>query len=387
MLRTTVPLLLLLCPLLASASDYYVDKTGKDTNAGTATAPWLTINHAVGAVSSGAVVHVNPGVYTEGFSVVKDGTSFVSSGATVQSIRVNGRRDVTISGFVVIGTKAFPPSWQDMPALVVDSPGIVIDQSLPWTTRQPLVTAKYATYMNTLNNTFNGPGYSLFSAAIWVTSSTNVVVTGCTVSGHTIGIDLDGGSKNVTVSWNLAHHCRSGIWSTGGGFSSSVIDSNRCFQNLLSGITVSAGANVTVSHNEVDNNGLHGVTLDTGSSACRVSHNTATSNGWYSETMQSPGSSAYNLFSAGAGNVVDSNYAASQQDVTLIDGNGFIADTASFGVTFTNNVAINNAGKGVALTLTNGSSVVNNTLVNNRTGVGTYASTGNTISGNVTVGP
>ncbi len=47
----------------AWAADYYVDTGGNDTDAGTSTAPWKTLTHALGQVTSGDVVHLAPGTY------------------------------------------------------------------------------------------------------------------------------------------------------------------------------------------------------------------------------------------------------------------------------------------------------------------------------------
>jgi len=59
-------LLALVCLLsVASATTYYVAKTGEDDSAGTASAPWLTINHAAGVVIAGDSVLVAAGTYAE----------------------------------------------------------------------------------------------------------------------------------------------------------------------------------------------------------------------------------------------------------------------------------------------------------------------------------
>lgn len=58
-----------------TGNTYYVAKTGSDTNAGTSSAPWLTIQHAVDTVSAGDTILVRSGVYNEQIDVTKSGSS------------------------------------------------------------------------------------------------------------------------------------------------------------------------------------------------------------------------------------------------------------------------------------------------------------------------
>lgn len=59
------------------ATTYYVSPTGSDSSSGSQTAPWLTIGHAISAMSGGDTIMLNDGVYTErnGISASKDGTA------------------------------------------------------------------------------------------------------------------------------------------------------------------------------------------------------------------------------------------------------------------------------------------------------------------------
>jgi pectin methylesterase-like acyl-CoA thioesterase len=53
----------------ARCTTYYVSASGKDTNAGTITSPWLTIQHAANSVKAGDTVYVRAGVYKEVVSI------------------------------------------------------------------------------------------------------------------------------------------------------------------------------------------------------------------------------------------------------------------------------------------------------------------------------
>src|SRR5580658_9083576 len=58
-----------------SGSTYYVSTNGSDTNSGSYTAPWLTIQHAANTVTAGATVYVESGVYNESVSFPSSGTA------------------------------------------------------------------------------------------------------------------------------------------------------------------------------------------------------------------------------------------------------------------------------------------------------------------------
>jgi hypothetical protein len=61
--------------LAQSGATFYVSKSGKDTNAGSYTAPWLTIQHAANSISAGATVYVETGVYNESVTFPASGTA------------------------------------------------------------------------------------------------------------------------------------------------------------------------------------------------------------------------------------------------------------------------------------------------------------------------
>jgi hypothetical protein len=64
--------------ICVAQTDYYVATTGSDSNPGTQTRPWRTINHADSAISlgsAGTIVHVAPGTYFESITTKKSGTA------------------------------------------------------------------------------------------------------------------------------------------------------------------------------------------------------------------------------------------------------------------------------------------------------------------------
>ncbi len=99
-----------------TASDRYVAPVGNDSNDGSASAPWATIQHAANVIAPGLVVHVAPGTYgsinsqTSGtasarirfISDVKWGAKLQSNGTA--TVWTNSGNYVDIMGFDVSGT-------------------------------------------------------------------------------------------------------------------------------------------------------------------------------------------------------------------------------------------------------------------------------------------
>ncbi len=401
-------------PPAAPNTDYFVAQISgaSDSNDGVsptvsgAHGPWLTIGRAAAVVEWGDVIHVAPGTYAEDVTIGSSGTGAApivfqgdtTSPPSVSSFTVSGAAFVEIQGFTVVGPKSLPGNWTDMPAVVVDDASILVDPAVSWTGgRQAAVGQKYASYMNALENVFNGPGYSLFTSGIRIDGSTNVTVSGCSVSLHTIGIAMDKGSSQVTIDGNETFHCTVGIWNGSSGLppvSASAISNNHCHQNLIHGIEVRSSADsITVSNNLCEYNAICQIAVEAGASNCLVRNNTCQFGGFYAETMESPGPSAIDFFGVGPGCVADGNYAAFEVDPTLRDGSGLVADSSPNPVTFTNNVGYRNQGHGITLVGTSGNRVVNNTLVENGyqttsatkgagLGIGS-SSSGNTIENNI----
>src|SRR5262249_53996954 len=102
-------------PLMQATDNFYVAPGGSDSNSGSASAPWATIQHAANVVTPGSVVHVAPGIYgpvTTGISGAPGArirfVSDVKWGARVQndraaSVWMNSGNHVDIVGFDITG--------------------------------------------------------------------------------------------------------------------------------------------------------------------------------------------------------------------------------------------------------------------------------------------
>jgi len=62
-------------PQRAFASTYYVSTSGRDSNAGTISSPWRTVQHSANSVAAGDTVYVRAGVYNETVAIPSSGSA------------------------------------------------------------------------------------------------------------------------------------------------------------------------------------------------------------------------------------------------------------------------------------------------------------------------
>jgi len=179
--------------LAQSGSTYYVSKSGKDTNSGSYTAPWLTIQHAANSVSAGATVYVEAGVYNES-------VSFPSSG--------------TASNYI---------TFENYPGqtAVIDGTGLSV------TSTQGLINIVNQSYITVSGfeiRNYTTSNANLTPAGIWVTGSGNGVqllnnlvhniTTTSEKNGNAFGIAVYGTSStpitNLTISGNQVYSLKTG---------------------------------------------------------------------------------------------------------------------------------------------------------------------------------
>jgi hypothetical protein len=216
-----------------STNAYYVSKSGSNSNAGTASAPWLTISHAASKVSPGDIVYVGAGTYHESVPIAVSGTasapiifdgqgvaivdgtgvacctspSFVASngfvGSNTQGLFTLGASAglnyVTVEGFTIQNYKT--ANKDDVPAgimIVGAGTGISI---LHNTVRNIQSTAK-----QTQNSGPNAYGIGVFGTSsnpLSVDVSYNTV-TGC-LTGESETTTFNGNVQNFVVSYNIIH--------------------------------------------------------------------------------------------------------------------------------------------------------------------------------------
>ncbi len=199
---------------------YYVAKTGSDSNNGSQSSPWLTIQHAATTAQAGSTVYVGAGTYSESVTFANSGTAstpivFNGQGVAIvdgTSVSCCGGGDsyasglfsisnlnyLTIEGFTIQNYKTSSSSY--VPA------GIDI--------------YGYGDHISILNNTIK-----------------NIQTTGG-ASGNAYGISVHGTSStpisNLTVSGNTVTGCETGQSETttyNGNVQTFVVSNNTIYGN------------------------------------------------------------------------------------------------------------------------------------------------------------
>ena len=189
-----------------AGSSFYVSTSGKDSNSGSFTAPWRTIQHAANTVTAGATVYVETGVYNEsvnfpasgtashpitfqnypGQNAVIDGTGLAVSG-TQGLLNIVNQGYLTVSGFEIRNytTSNSGPT----PA------GI-------WVTGSGSGVQLLNNRVHNITTKAEKAG-NAFGIAVYGTSSTPI--TNLTISGNQVYSLKTGNSESVNVDGNVTH--------------------------------------------------------------------------------------------------------------------------------------------------------------------------------------
>jgi hypothetical protein len=180
-----------------TGASFYVSPSGSDSNPGTITAPWLTIQHAANSVQQGDTVFVRAGTYNESVTIA-------------------------VSGSAAAG----PVTFESYPGetAIVDGTGLTVSGS----NTQGLFNIEDESYV-TIEG-FEIQNYTTSSAdatpaGIWVTGSgSNIqilnnqvhnITTSSEKNGNAFGIAVYGSEapasiSNITISGNTVYDCKTG---------------------------------------------------------------------------------------------------------------------------------------------------------------------------------
>jgi len=198
-----------------AGSSFYVSKSGKDTNSGSFTAPWLTIQHAANSVTAGATVYVEAGVYNESVTFPASGTAsnyITFENYPGQTATIDG------TGLSVTGTQGLI-NIVNLSYLTVS--GFEIRN---YTTSKAALTPAgiwvtgSGACVNLLNNivhnitTTSEKNGNAFGIAVYGTSSTpisNITISGNQVyslkTGESETVNVDGNVTNFAITNNIVH--------------------------------------------------------------------------------------------------------------------------------------------------------------------------------------
>jgi hypothetical protein len=192
--------------LAQSGATFYVSKSGKDTNSGSYTAPWLTIQHAANSVSAGATVYVETGVYKESVTFPVSGTasnpivfaSYPGQTATIDGtglsvsgtqglINIVNQSYITVNGFEI-------RNYTTSKAALTPA-GI-------WVTGAGSGLQLLNNVVHNITTTAEKTG-NAFGIAVYGTSSTPI--TNLTISGNQVYSLKTGQSESVNVDGNVTY--------------------------------------------------------------------------------------------------------------------------------------------------------------------------------------
>jgi uncharacterized repeat protein (TIGR02059 family) len=210
-MRTAFIIILLTINAAVSATTYYIDPLGKDSNNGSSSSPWRTLAYACSKVTTkGDIIHVNSGTYTE----------------TVQSILAVG---VSIEG-------------EGIKSNIISN-----------------ITSGYMIYLNSVNEGTNGnqhiskinmDGNSLTSpSAIIINARSNVKIYDCTFQNFgTSGVVFNGGAGYLSDAPK--------IYATGNEFHDNIISNCARYEygtdNAFGCINIGAQEGMLVYNNNIN---------------------------------------------------------------------------------------------------------------------------------------
>ena len=192
--------------LAQSGSTFYVSKSGSNSNSGSYTAPWLTIQHAASTVTAGATGYVETGTYNESVNFPNSGTSsnpITFANYPGETATIDG------TGLTVSGTQGL--------INIVNGSYITINgfQIQNYTTSKAAATPAgiwitgSGTGVKILNNqvhnitTTTEKNGNAFGIAVYGTSSTPI--TQITISGNTVYDLKTGESETMNVDGNVTY--------------------------------------------------------------------------------------------------------------------------------------------------------------------------------------
>lgn len=201
---------------------FYVATTGNDSNPGTISSPWLTIQHAANTATAGATVYVLGGVYN-GY------VSFPNSGTAVSPITFQ-------SSPVVVGTTVQPA--------VIDGTGLTVSGT------QGLITITGAKSYITVNG---------FEIRNLTSSSKSAVPCGVWITGSGTGVQILNNLIHniVTTSEKSGNGCGLFAYGTSQTPITQLVVSGNELYNLKTGNSESMTFNGNVTHFQITNNIVH----------------------------------------------------------------------------------------------------------------------------------
>lgn len=285
--------LLAAAPGVAAAATYHVSAEGDDAAAGTAAAPWRTLQRAADRVDAGDTVEVAPGRY-QGFELRRSGTKVApvrftaaqgaivdrDNGATPDGIHLRGVSHVVVEGFTVEGA-----SRAGIRAGHCDH--LTLRRNVVAGSGQSGIVTRFCDQLVVEDNEASGSlaGHGIHSSS----SGSRPVLRGNAVWGNRLsGIRVNGAAGDVVVSGALIE--RNVVYENGAG-GGAALDLDRAQDAVI--------RNNLLHDNHGTGVALYSLRRGQGSSDNRFEHNTV--------VMPDDGRWCLQLRDASTGNQVHNN--------------------------------------------------------------------------------
>ena len=192
--------------LAQSGATFYVSKSGKDTNSGSYTAPWLTIQHAANSVSAGARVYVEAGVYNESVTFPSSGTAsnpitFASYPGQTAVIDGTGLSVTAIQGLINIVSRSYI-TVNGFEIRNYTTKSASVTPAGIWVTGSGSGVQLLNNLVHNITTTSEKNG-NAFGIAVYGTSSTPI--TNLTISGNQVYSLKTGQSESMNVDGNVTY--------------------------------------------------------------------------------------------------------------------------------------------------------------------------------------
>ncbi|MCL4488722.1 MAG: right-handed parallel beta-helix repeat-containing protein [Chloroflexi bacterium] len=252
-------------PAISASSVYYIASSGNDSNPGTITQPWKTIQKAADTMVAGDKVYVRGGTYANGVSLTRSG----SAGA-------------------YITYQAYPGEQP-----IVKGSG--------WYGFSDYYGTSGTSYTVIDGFEFDGTGYTDYEFGLHFQHSNNLIFRNNKVHDMTLlGINVVN-SNTGEISGNTVHDVQgyNGIW--GGNVSNYSIHNNTVYRNNQNGIGVSGGTtNTSIYDNTAYGNSCGqdqryaGIAIEVSSQNNKVYNNLMYNNCHAGYVTNSPSNQIYN---------------------------------------------------------------------------------------------
>ena len=189
-----------------SGSTFYVSKSGSNSNSGSYTAPWLTIQHAANAVTAGATVYVEAGVYNESVTFPASGASsnyitFASYPGQTATIDGTGLSVTGTQGLInIINQSYVRVSGFEIRNYTTSSASLT--PTGIWVTGSGTGLQLLNNMVHNITTTSEKNG-NAFGIAVYGTSSTPI--TNLTISGNQVYSLRTGESESLNVDGNVTY--------------------------------------------------------------------------------------------------------------------------------------------------------------------------------------